>query len=43
MLDSLSTRRGRFKEIMQDLSLEEGEWAQLQDYDDHEDCTTAQT
>lgn len=35
---SLTDRRERFKQIMNTLRLEESEWSQVQDYDEHEAC-----
>jgi hypothetical protein len=34
----LTDRRERFKRMMTELSLEENEWSQVQDYDEHESC-----
>ncbi|MGP3950846.1 hypothetical protein [Streptomyces sp. 7N604] len=39
--DSLANRREHFKQIMENLRMEEGEWSQLQDHDEHEDCDNA--
>ncbi|MGW3928718.1 hypothetical protein ACWECC_11510 [Streptomyces microflavus] len=37
----LTDRRERFKQTMTKLSLEENEWSQVQDYDEHEACAPA--
>ncbi|MGC5264104.1 hypothetical protein ACPXCO_24100 [Streptomyces cyaneofuscatus] len=37
----LTDRRERFKQSMTKLSLEESEWSQVQDYDEHEACGPA--
>ncbi|MER5615938.1 hypothetical protein [Streptomyces sp. NPDC002215] len=39
---SLPARREWFEQIMRDLSREESEWTQIQDYDDHGDCAPTQ-